>query len=231
MDKLTIPNYIKIYLQDNIPTVKRKTSIKLDIQDFETKRVYIEKDDINYTVELEQNSSMVKYNFYKLPFFSRYNEFDLYTTNQSDNIKAYTIPYDSKNKIWPIYPQYFIEQTITLNKSNSGTPDNLIPNSNLLYRPHFYECCKSKSITKLPYPNKANGHVKDLKIYKINKSKGKEYELKHIYNIPSYNWSIHDGKLSGSVPIIDFKDDLNKGIHYYLVTSDGFCAIYKFIGY
>ena len=230
MDKLTIPNYIKIYLQDNIPTVKRKTSIKLDIQDFETNSVYIKKTDTNYTVELEQKLPMPKYIFYKLPFFSKYNKFDLYTTNLSYNINAYTIPYDSKNKNWPIYPQYFIEQKITINNHDSGTKDKLIQNSNLLYRPHFYECCIHNNITKLPYSTNKNGHVKDLKIYKINKSEEKEYELKDMYNIPSYNWHIHHGRLSGPTPIIDFKDNLYKGIHYYLVTSDGFSAIYKFIG-
>jgi hypothetical protein len=162
---------------------------------------------VSYNVPSAANPS-----FYKIPFFSRYNDWSDYAKSNAyqhnvNTIKAYKI--EGTNI-------YFIVQKISSHKDTSGTNKQ-----HLLYRPHFYEITD----TGLTQYHKAEDTV-DLKITKVNNE--------NVFT-GKVSWHIHDERLSPFDPQINFGVDLDATANYYLVeststTSEPFLAIYYLIG-
>lgn len=173
---------------------------------------------VTYNVPSAANPS-----FYKIPFFSRYNDWSDYAKSNElqpivNTIKAYQL--NNVNEVI-----YFIVQKISSHKDASGTVKQ-----HLLYRPHFYEDTNDN----LQTTHTSSGQV----LLQITLVAG---EKPLLFN-DNVGWSIHPdadgvgvGMLSPPTPQINFGVDLDTTANYYLVeststTSEPFLAIYYLIG-
>jgi hypothetical protein len=166
---------------------------------------------VSYNVPSAANPS-----FYKIPFFSRYNDWSDYAKSNAFQPSVNTIKAYQLNDVTEVI--YFIVQKISSHRDTSGTNKQY-----LLYRPHFYEDTNDN----LQTTHTSSGQV-PLQITLV------AGEKTLLFN-DNVGWSIHPdadgvGMLSPSDPQIHLGVDLDTTANYYLVESNNFRAIYYLIG-